>query len=224
MTTGSPAVMLRSLVRRAWMPLGCWLLLAGALSARTIVLTDDDCPRMAAIAAEAPRLGWAATEMSPGSFMTYYLDLIPTRGFLIYYPLDRIPKGQKVTNAEWEIPVSALSAGEPRLYVRRIVGDWGVGVCHEYRSVRPTKVPWNVPGAKGASLDRALKPTAVVRMTAAGPCTINVTEDVQLWNSGAAANQGWILNVEDVDSLIRLNLPMYQGRGQWKLRITYEPE
>lgn len=209
---------------RMTLALGCWLLLVGSLPARTIILSDEDCPRMAAIAAEAPRLSWAACELGAGSFLTNYLDMTSSRSFLICYPLDRIPKGQRITNAEWEIPVALTSAGEQRLYVRRIVGDWGVGVCHDYRSVRPKKVPWTVPGAKGASLDRALKPSGVMRAAGAGTCKLIVTEDVQLWYSDAAANQGWILNVEDADSLIRLNVPLYLGRGQWKLRITYEPE
>jgi len=201
-----------------------WLTFVGRLPARTIILTDEDCQRVAAIAAEAPSVSWAAGEFSGGSFQTRYVDAMPNRSFLICYPLDRIPKGQRITNAQWELPVALTSAGEQRLYVRRIVGDWGAGVCHAYRSTRPQKIPWSVPGALGSSLDRALKPSGVMHANGPGQCTLNVTEDVQLWYTGAVANQGWILNVEDAGALVRLHAPLAAGQGQWKLRITYEPE
>src|SRR5262245_12270726 len=81
-------------------------LIPGTIQAKTILLTDEDCDLMAAIAAEAPRLSWAGYEASPGVFTAIYLDLYPsTRSFLIQYPLDKIPKGQKITNAELTIPV-----------------------------------------------------------------------------------------------------------------------
>jgi hypothetical protein len=189
-----------------------------------IVLTDEECRRVAAIAAEAPRLSWASGEYNAGSFQTRYIDVTPNRSFLICYPLDRIPKGQRITNAEWEIPVLLTSAGEQHFHVRRIVGDWGPGVCYTYRATRPEKIPWSVPGGLGSALDRALNSGGTMRANGPGHCTLNVTEDVQLWYSGAAANQGWILNGEVAGALVRLHSPLAAGQGQWKLRITYEPE
>lgn len=200
-------------------------LLPASLHAKTIVLTDEDCEQMAAIAAEAPRMSWAGYEASAGVFSGIFLDLYPTtRSFLIRYPIDRIPKGQKITKAEWVIPATLSSAGEQRLYVRRIIGEWGAGVCHDYRMTRPKKVEWNTPGGRGASKDRALKPSAVVRINGVGEYPINVTEDVELWYTGAAANNGWTVNLEDENSWVRLISPVHTPRGSWKLQITFEPE
>jgi hypothetical protein len=64
----------------------------------------------------------------------------------------------------------------------------------------------------------------VVRISNTGDQVVNVTEDVELWYTGAAANHGWILTHEDTGSLIRLSSPVWATRGNWKLRITYEPE
>jgi len=202
----------------------CCLAFAAPLAARTIELTDEDCERVAAIAAEAPRLSWAGSEIAAGSYMVRYIDVMPTRSFLICYPLERIPKGQKITSAEWVIPVMLTNAGEQKLHVRRIVGNWGAGVCHTYRAVLPEKIPWSTPGAKGSAIDRALQSSGVAHVTGAGNITLNVTDDVQLWYTGAVANQGWILNVEEPRGMVRLHSPLVQGRGHWKLRITYEPE
>ena len=90
--------------------------------------------------------------------------------------------------------------------------------------VRPKKVEWTQPGARGAATDRVAKPTAVVRIGAPGPYTMNVTQDVELWYSGQVPNQGWILNVEVPNQIMSLYSPGYNGRGHWKLHITYEPE
>jgi hypothetical protein len=201
------------------------LMLGPALQARTIVLTDEDCEQMAIIGSEAPRLSWVGYEGSPGEFTGIFVDLYPSRAFLIRYPLEKIPKGQRITSAEWVLPVTLISpASEQKLHIRRVIGEWGAGVCHQYRMIRPKKAEWAVPGAKGASKDRAAKPSAVVRIGSAVEQVVNVTEDVELWYSGAAANHGWIVTQEDGASLVRLSSPVWATRGNWKLRITYEPE
>ena len=56
-----------------------------------------------------------------------------------------------------------------------------------------------------------------------GEMAINVTEDVELWYSGASRNHGWIMSNEDT-GMIRCGSWAFGGRGRWKLRITYEPE
>jgi hypothetical protein len=203
------------------------LLTQGALSARTIELSDADCERMAAIAEEAPRLSWAGYEPYTGCFDATWLDMQPSRAFLIRYPLDKIPKGQRITKAEWVVPVQLTSAGEQRLHIRRILAEWGPGVCHQYRMARPNKVEWKQAGARGASSDRAPKDSALVKITqtTAHEHVVNVTEDVELWYTGAGANHGWMITCDDPDVLVRLPSPFNAyGKGKWKLRITYEPE
>jgi hypothetical protein len=199
------------------------LLCTTTAHAKTIVLTDEDCEEMAAINAQAPLLGWASFEVGSGGHSSVYIELVRDRSFLIRYPIEKaIPKGQRITQAEWTLPV-AYCASEQKLHVHRLIGDWGVGVCHKYRSVRPKKVEWNTAGAKGASTDRAIKPSAVARVSTIADVTINVTQDVELWYTGAAKNAGWIIEVEE-NGFLRFSSPTWTTRGNWKLRITYEPE
>lgn len=190
--------------------------------AKTILITDEETDQMAAISADAPRLSWAGMESVPGVWNVFYLELYPNRAVLIRYPLEKIPKGQRVTKAELIVPIDYVyPANEPRLYVRRLLADWGPGVCHQYRTTRPKPVEWKVPGAKGSGSDRIAKPQ-VFKVTT-GELTINVTEDVELWHSGASRNHGWMMSNED-SGLIRMGSWAFGGRGRWKLRITYEPE
>jgi hypothetical protein len=212
------------LSRRAWAALVVVLGLAAPLPAKTIVLTDADCERMAAICADAPRLSWAGYVTATGVYDATYLDLVANRAFLIRFPVDRVPKGQRITKAELMLPVTLLSAGEQKLHVRRLMAEWGAGVCHQYRMTRPNKVEWKQPGARAATTDRAPRDSAVAKVAAVGEQVINLTEDVELWYTGAGANHGWIFTVEDTDVLVRLGSPIGAGKGQWKLRIIYEPE
>lgn len=198
---------------------------AAPLAARTIELTDLDCDRMAVISAQARRSGWAMTELGPGEFTSTLLDLRAERSLLIRFPLDRIPAGQRIARAEWVVPVDLISGTtEAKLHIRRLLGEWGSGVCHDFRTQRPKPIAWNQPGANGASTDRASRPSVVVAVPGPGELTINVTEDVELWYSGVAENQGWIVTVEDPVALVRLSSPFWTGLGRYKLRITYEPE
>ncbi len=193
--------------------------------ARTITVTDLDCRRIAVISSEAPRSSWAGIQSSLGEFSNFYADIYNTGAVLIQFPLDRIPAGQKITNAELIIPVVYIyPAVEQRFYVRRLIGDWGAGVSHQYRMVRPMKLEWTQSGARGAATDRVARPTAVLRSSTPGHHALNVTQDVELWYSGQVPNQGWILTVDDPSALIRLSSPSYNGKGLWKLHVTYEPE
>jgi hypothetical protein len=194
--------------------------------ARTIEITDEECVRMAAISADAPRLSWATYEISPGVYSTQYtIPLTQNRSFLICYPLDRIPKGQRIVKAEWVVPISSLE-GEQRLMIRRLVTDWGPGVCHEFRMVRPKKEEWAKPGARDTASDA--KTTAILKLSSGvKEQTVNVTEDVEAWHTGAALNHGWIVGTELDGAPINVLSPVSdypRGRGAWKLRITYEPE
>ncbi len=203
---------------------GALLIVASSeLRARTIELTDTDADKIAVIGAEAPLQGWAAFEAAPGMFTTQFVSLRARAAALIRVPLDRIPAGNRITKAEWVIPVEWANVPEPHIYVWRIIGDWGIGACYKYRQMRPQPVEWAMPGARGNGTDRADQPTIVVQCKTQGDVTVNVTADVDLWYSGAAPNTGWMFTVED-DILLRLSAPSSTTRGCWKLRITYEPQ
>ena len=54
-----------------------------------------------------------------------------------------------------------------------------------------------------------------------------VTEDIELWYTGAAANRGWILTMEENTGPVYLYAPYgphHGGAQRWKLQITYEPK
>jgi hypothetical protein len=205
--------------------LAAFLGLSAPVSARTIVITDEDCDDMAVISEDTPDLSWAMYDSLPGVLTTYMVSFNPKRAVLIRYPLDKIPKGQRITSAEWIVPLTYV-AGSPHLEVRRMLAKWGMGVCHKYAKTYPKKVKWSKPGGRGVSSDRALKATAKKKVTEAKTLVFNVTEDVELWYSGSAANNGWILTDED-EGICYFSSPIspwVPGKGQWKLRITYEPK
>src|SRR5439155_8596842 len=79
------------------------------------------------------------------------------RAFLISFPLDKIPKGQKILKAELSFTSLAQTPGEQKLHLRRILAPWGAGVCWQYSAIRPLKTEWKQPGGRGAGTDRAGK-------------------------------------------------------------------
>jgi hypothetical protein len=192
--------------------------------AKTIVLTDQDCERMAFIQAAHPRWSWGGYDVTTSAQSTALFYMYPDRAFLIAFPIDKIPKGQKILKAELSFTSGLQTPGEQKIHLRRILAPWGAGVCWQYAAVRPKPVEWKQPGARGAGTDRAAKASAVARTSEAGEKVVNVTEDVELWYTGASANHGWMLTMDDPDVYIVLNSPLWSGRGSWKLRITYEPE
>ncbi len=195
-----------------------------AVQARTIVLTDEDCEHMAAISANAPRVSWAGVSYGAGEFLNSSIDITTKNSFLIRFPLDRIPKNHRVTKAELTIPYELESPPTGiRTQVRRLLVEWGPGVCHQYRQTRPERLEWHAPGAAGGGQDRAPKPTATGLLKGAGKHTFNVTEDVELWHTGAAGNYGWIITTDDPLGYLRISSPVWQGHKQWKLRVTFEP-
>jgi hypothetical protein len=197
------------------------LAVTGSLSARTITLTADDCEQMAVISEIQPRLGWAGMQMGPGVFDTYtQLQLHPYMAILMRFPVDRIPKGQRITKAEFSLPVDYIG-GTKELYVRRLLTEWGVGVCHSYRMAFPKKLEWAKPGAKGITSDRANKVSAVFKLEKAGVHAADVTEDVELWYTGAVPNQGFVVSLDE--GVIYMT-SFYPNGGNWKLQITYEPQ
>jgi hypothetical protein len=205
--------------------LACAAFIAGAsrAHARTIEFTDQDADHIAAIDAAAPRMGWAAYEVVGGFFVTTDVGLRPKSALLIRVPLDKIPAGMRITKAEWTVRSPWASIAEPQLYCWRLMAEWGIGACYQYRTTSPKPVEWATAGARAGGTDRADRPSVVVTCKANEDVTLNVTEDVELWYSGAAPNNGWMFTVED-DIVLRLVPPAYAGRGSWKLRVTYEPQ
>src|SRR5262249_45588802 len=175
---------------RTSLALAVFLVWAGSVSARTITLTGDDCDQVAVISAQEPRLGWAGYMAAPGIFATYtQLNLYPHHAILVRFPLDKIPKDQRITKAEWTIPSSYVAGAKPQLSVHRLLAEWDTGVCHQYRQAFPKKLEWTVAGAKGVASDRANQVSAVFRYDKAGSQTVDVTQDIELWYTGAVPNR-----------------------------------
>ena len=197
---------------------------AHCVEARTIILDASDCDRVAGIAQAAPRHSWAMYERWPGIFTTDKVVLGPRQSFLFRFALDKIPPGQRISHAQLTLPVTERYGAQPRFYLWRTTADWGPGVCYRYRLVGQEHVKWTKPGAAGLSADRATRPTDIVRLLQNGDVTINVTEDVEAWYSGAANNNGWLASIEDPGIHVDLRSPLTGRDAGWKLRITYEPE
>lgn len=216
--------------RRFAIPMALALGLALALCAvpahaKTIILTAQDADRVAAIADVAPRMSLCFFETWPGTMYMNQVGVSQGRSVLMRYNLASIPAGQRITHAEWVLPVTSFSGSEPRFYAWRMIAEWGPGVCHLYRVTLPKKVEWVRPGARGHSSDRATRPSEIIRLTEAGERVINVTEDLELWYTKAAPNNGWMLTVEDPGVQVIFPSPVWaEGVNTWKLRITYEPE
>ena len=204
-----------------------WLLsmAPGESVAKTLIITAQGSDRVAAIAEPAPRQSLAMNEVASGVFDTSRVQLAEDRSFLIRFSLQNIPAGQRIAHAELMLPVTELAGNEPRFYLWRLIAPWGAGVCYDDRTAHPKRISWTKPGARGLSSDRATRPTDIVRPTTPGEVTINVTEDVALWYTRSASNEGWIITVEDPQLKVYLTSPLAgpDARNAWKLRITYEP-
>jgi hypothetical protein len=219
-------IALRLIVSRPLTALLVVLVLAGPLAARTITLTAEDCDRMACTTAKSPRSSLAFCQMAPGVFDTAHeLQLYQGMALLIRFPLDAIPKGQRITKAELTVRATNLD-GNPKLHVCRVLAEWGAGVCHRYRMTYPQKLEWATPGARGAATDRAARDTALIQVQAKTEYTVDVTEDIELWYTGAAPNRGWVMDMEGGYSLYLPSpySPLKGSAKEWKLRITYEPQ
>jgi hypothetical protein len=204
------------------------LMIAAPLCARTITLTAEDCDAMASISANAPRLSWAMGPGSGGIFNSQpHLYWDPKIALLMRFPInDLIPKGQRITKAELTTGPNYIS-GTANIQVRRLLAEWGTGVCHEYRMTYPKKVEWSQPGGRGATTDRAAKDSAVFKFTKIGEQSVDVTEDIELWYTGGAANRGWIFTHESNTGTVYLPSPyspQVGGAKLWKLQITFEPQ
>jgi hypothetical protein len=201
--------------------------LAGPLPGKTLTLTAEDCDQMAVLNAKAPRASWAAILAAEGTYnIESQLQLFPDMAVLLRFPLEAIPPDQRITRAQLTIACEYV-AGTPEVSVRRLLADWGHGVCHLYRTTYPKKVEWNKPGGRGASTDRAAKDSAVFKIAAVGEHTVDVTEDIDLWYTGAVANRGWILAIENESGPAYFAAPYspHLGSGKkWKLQITFEPK
>ncbi len=207
-----------------------FLALHGPLHARTITITAEDCDQMACISANLPRLSWAMIQSAPGVINSQpQLHFGSKQGLLMRFPInDIVPKGQRITKAEFTIAPSYMLGTGASVHVRRVLAEWGTGVCHQYRMTHPQKLEWAQPGGRGAATDRVNKDSAIFKITKAGEYTVDVTEDIELWYTGGAVNRGWILTLERDGEVIYLPSPYtvgYLGGGKsWKMLITFEPQ
>jgi hypothetical protein len=192
---------------------------ATPLLARTITLKPDTLDSFAALSEANTINGWAVYNYDYSRFGSHTPGASPTTSYLIRYSLDQIPKGMRITHAEWTIAHNVSSA---TVSVWRVLADWGLGACYQYRMTYPEKVEWSIAGAKGKSIDRATNPTAVGKFVNGQLLSVNVTSDIEMWYNGAAPNRGWLLTF---DAFALMHSPTHGGhRAKWQLTITYEPE
>ena len=200
----------------------CVVLLAfGAppLVARTIIIKADALDAFATLSETNVRNGWATYNYDNTRYINSATGGAPTTSYLLRYSLDQIPKGMRITRAEWTI---AHNVASTKVNVWRVLADWGIGACFQYRTTYPKKQEWSVAGARGKSTDRATNPTASGQFVNGQFLTVNVTQDVEMWYSGAAPNRGWLITF---DGSALLHSPTHGGhRHKWQLTVTYEPE
>ena len=193
--------------------------------AKTILLeAATDADRMAAIAEDAPNMGWAGSMQWQNIYSANPIDFKQGRSFLLSFPLEKIPQNHRIIKAELIFFVTSISGSEPRLYFWRLLNNWGAGASYQLRMLRPERLEWSSPGAKARSIDRAVRPTAILKIRGTGEHAVNLTEDVEIWCTGAAPNMGWLIAVEEPEATVRTPSPIYDPGLHWKLRITYEPE
>lgn len=193
---------------------------------RTIILDANDCDLMGAISAASARFSWAMYPSVAGGdvfYCTANVVLSPETSLLLRFPLSAIPAGHRIAHAELLMPVHTWAGNDPRFFLWRLLADWGAGVSYLYRRTKPETVEWEKPGARGQSSDRATQPTDVIRIVKLGEVSVNVTEDVEVWYTGAAPNNGWLVTVEDPGVQVTILSPIWNAPAEWKLRITYEP-
>ncbi len=201
------------------------LVFASTVSARTITITAESCDEMACISALVPRLSWAmgGDNKINNAHGTLYFNS-NTALFLRFPIKDLIPKGQRITKAELTIAPNYI-AGIPEINVRRLLAEWGSGVCYQYRMTYPQKIEWSQPGARGNSSDRANKNSATFKFSKVGEQTADVTEDIELWYTGASPNRGWIftMDINNWAYFLSPYSPQSGGSKTWKLQISFEP-
>ena len=196
------------------------------LCARTITLTAEDCDQAAVIAASLPRSSWAAMKRASGILDTGpSVHLSADMAILMRFSLDKIPKDQRIIRAELTTATN-YNPVPVKIQVRRLLADWGPGVCHIYRRTFPKKIEWSQGGGRGAGSDRTNKASGVMSFKGPSEATVDLTEDVELWYTGGATNLGWIFNIEGSAGVIYLAspyCPSSPSAQQWKLVITFEP-
>ncbi len=192
---------------------------ASPLIARTIIIKADALDSFAALSETNVRNGWATYNYDNTRYINSSSGGGPATSYLLRYSLDQIPKGMRITRAEWTI---AHNVASTKVNVWRVLADWGIGACFQYRTTYPKQQEWSVAGARGKSTDRATNPTASGQFVNGQLLTVNVTQDVEMWYTGAAPNRGWLITF---DGFALLHSPTHGGhRHKWQLTVTYEPE
>src|SRR6476646_6144060 len=99
--------------------------------ARTFTLTTHSCDRMAILSADVPAMSWCQRTPKGILFQTERLDFGPGMAIIMRFPMESIPKNQRILKAELTLMCEYV-AGAPKLQVHRLLADWGPGVSHKY--------------------------------------------------------------------------------------------
>lgn len=212
--------------RRLMLSIFATLLLSSCplLQARTITIEDSSITHMAHIGPEIPLASWIGSSTAAGVYTTNHIEMTPGRRLLIQYPLEQIPQGQRIVSAQWIFSVTNAPFDAHRLFVWRVLQPWGLGVNHTLRTQVPKALPWSSPGADAPGIDRAITPTATIRVNGIEEYAIDVTQDVELWYTGVAPNYGWVMALDEGNRYLLIASPLYHAQNVFTLRITYEPE
>lgn len=198
------------------------------LHARTITIEDSKITHMAHIGPEVPQASWIGSNSTTGVYTTNIIEMTPGSRLLIQYPLDQIPQGQRIVSARWIFSVPYAPYDSHRLFLWRVLQPWGLGVNLTQRIQVPKALPWSSPGADAPGIDRAITPTAIIRINGIKEHVIDVTQDVELWYTGVAPNHGWVMALDEgnryVRRYVRIASPLYNATSVFTLQITYEPE
>jgi len=194
-------------------------------AARTIILDGEKIDAAASLDSQAPRQSMSFSQAWGQVRINSQIHILQSRAMLVRYSLAEIPENHRIAYAELVLNVTSRAGTEPRFYLWRMVADWGVGACYDYSKVEGDKMTeWARKGAGNIGVDRAARPSDVIRLTENGEVIINVTGDVELWHKGAAPNNGWLISVEDPGVGVTFRSPLWDGMADWRLRVTYEPE
>src|SRR5690349_8014929 len=109
------------------------------VAARTITLTGGDCDDVAILNSDVPRISFGVVTDNGVVRADHDLRRYTNTAVLLRYPIEKIPKGQRITKAELTLAVNYLYANQNEIAVRRLLTPWGTGVCHDFRQSFPEK-------------------------------------------------------------------------------------
>src|SRR4051812_30621444 len=97
--------------------------------ARTITLKPEALEAYATLSVAHPMNGWASYNYDGTRYISDPPGAGPATSLLLRYSLDQIPKGMRITHAEWTIAHNVSGA---KVNVWRVLAEWGPGACHRF--------------------------------------------------------------------------------------------